>query len=510
MNMKHINILIAFAALAVACNPEVVVTELPVKSIAIVQGDQTLTVGQTVVLTATVDPESSIVDWASSDEAVVRVASSGKAVALSAGRSVITAAARDKSASITVTVTEPASEPALSVTGGAEKITAVSALLQGRANVESMTGVVVGVQYSLYPGMLTNNSTVVEVNNAENNYSARVMGLEPNSTYYYRSVLVQGDLTYVGETKEFKTKEVSSLLTTQAASGIEVKSAVVSGSVDLTDVEYETISYGICWGMTQTELDNDITISTVSDNVFSYTIAGLRGGKTYWYQTYVVIDGNKLFGAICSFTTAPSPYPQEPVDLGLSVKWASCNLGASKPEEQGDYYAWGEVEPYYISLDPLTWKDGKLEGYEWASYKWGDGTTFTKYNNDSDYGEVDDKLVLDHEDDASYVLLEGEWRTPTIEECYELVTECDWEWSELNGVLGCVVSGNGNSIFLPAAGYRYETLEVPDFLGEMGLYWSSSLRGGNSAYAFMFVEGAQEAGHEGRVAGFSIRPVLSE
>ena len=109
------------------------------------------------------------------------------------------------------------------------------------------------------------------------------------------------------------------------------------------------------------------------------------------------------------------------VDLGLSVKWAWFNLGASLPEEYGDYYAWGETEPYYSSLDPLTWKDGKEAGYYWLSYKWcmGSGDTMTKYCTESTYtygynGFTDGKTVLNLEDDAAHVNLGGKWRMPTI------------------------------------------------------------------------------------------------
>lgn len=514
--MKHINILIAFAALAVACNPEVVVTELPVKSIAIVQGDQTLTVGETVVLAATVDPESSIVDWTSSDEAVVRVASSGKAVALSAGRSVITAAARDKSASITITVTEPASEPALSVTGTAEKVTAVSAALGGKANVESMAGVVVGVQYSLYPGMLTNNSTVVEVKNAENSFSASVTGLEPNSTYYYRSVLIQGGLTYVGETKEFKTKELSTLISTDVASGVEKKCATLLARLDLKDVEYETVSYGFCWGLSEDQLTNDVVGGSVASGVFSVALSDLGKGTTYWYMSYVVLDGKKYCGDVVSFKTLGVYVFQEPVDLGLSVKWASCNLGAEVPEGYGDYYAWGELEPYYSSLDPLEWKEGKDKGYNWPSYRWfvPDPVQITKYNTMAVLGEVDNKLELDPEDDVAQVLLEDGWRMPTSAECEELCNECTWTLEKLNGVDGFRVSGNGNSIFLPFAGVFMSTNCIAE--GEQGLIWLSSLIPDQSTAAYMLAFYTNDSIGEyyivsgERDAGFSIRPVLSE
>ena len=167
--------------------------------------------------------------------------------------------------------------------------------------------------------------------------------------------------------------------------------------------------------------------------------------------------------------------PEGAVDLGLSVYWAECNLGASTPEDYGDYYAWGETEPYYSSLDPLTWKDGKT-GYNWISYKWcnGSNTTLTKYNTNSLYGTVDNKTALDLEDDVAHVKLGGNWRMPTEAEWTELKNKCIWIWTTQNGVNGRKVTGpNGNSIFLPATGLWTRT----DFLYavEYGGYWTSSI-----------------------------------
>ena len=151
------------------------------------------------------------------------------------------------------------------------------------------------------------------------------------------------------------------------------------------------------------------------------------------------------------------------VDLGLSVKWASCNVGASKPEEYGGFYAWGETE--------------EKSDYNWKTYKWCNYSYFsmTKYCTDSDDGHVDNKTVLDPEDDVAHVKWGGSWRMPTKDEIEELHDKCSWTWTTLNGVNGCMVTGpNGNSIFLPAAGvHRGPKLYV---IGNYGHYWSSSLR----------------------------------
>ena len=188
----------------------------------------------------------------------------------------------------------------------------------------------------------------------------------------------------------------------------------------------------------------------------------------------------------------------EYVDLGLpsGLKWATCNVGASKPEDCGGYYAWGEIE--------------EKENYDWSTYKWCNGSydTQTKYCTSSSYGTVDNKTVLDPQDDVTHVKWGSTWRMPTIDEQRELLSECSWEWTELNGVPGYTVTGpNGNSIFLPAAGYRYGT-EV-SYRGSLGYCWSSSLNcdGSDCAYYLYFNSGSHDW-HDGRrYYGQSVRPV---
>ena len=174
----------------------------------------------------------------------------------------------------------------------------------------------------------------------------------------------------------------------------------------------------------------------------------------------------------------------EAVDLGLSVKWASFNLGASKPEEYGDFFAWGEIAPHYISgsvqQENPVWKSGKESGYDWQSYQWcvGSNTKLTKYCSFSNFGNngfKDGKTELDKEDDAVIQSLGGKWRMPTYDDYYELSNNCTWEQTSINGVNGRKVTGpNGNSIFLPATGYWHQGI-VWDLKGQVGYYWSSSV-----------------------------------
>ena len=187
------------------------------------------------------------------------------------------------------------------------------------------------------------------------------------------------------------------------------------------------------------------------------------------------------------------------VDLGLSVNWAPFNIGATKPEEYGDYFAWGEVTP--------------KENYDWTTYLYGKGTnkTFTKYCDDSSYGYngfVDNKTILDSGDDAAVVNWGGSWRIPTEAEFMELFTQCIWTWTTQNGVKGYRVKGlNGNSIFLPAVGYKDKNSF--EYVGSAGYYWLISLGAGYPDKADSFFLTATNRGKGGydRYYGQAIRPV---
>ena len=205
-----------------------------------------------------------------------------------------------------------------------------------------------------------------------------------------------------------------------------------------------------------------------------------------------------VFVAPIAPVAPPSTSPYEAIDLGLSVKWASCNVGATKPEEYGGYYAWGETE--------------EKSNYNWSTYKWCNGSedTMTKYCTSSDYGIVDNKTVLDLEDDVAHVKWGGDWRMPSLDEIKELRNNCTWQWTSVNGVNGYKVTGpNGNSIFLPAAGLfdGTETYQT----GSRGFYWSSSLYGFCSyAYSLYFDDGDYDWIDGDRCYGQSVRPVCGE
>ena len=193
----------------------------------------------------------------------------------------------------------------------------------------------------------------------------------------------------------------------------------------------------------------------------------------------------------------------EYVDLGLSVKWATCNIGASSPSAYGDYYAWGETST--------------KSDYSWSTYKYCNGshTTMTKYCNDSKYGNngyTDSRTKLELSDDVARQKWGGNWRMPTEKEFQELIDNCTWTWTTMNGVKGYKVTSKKSgytdrSIFLPAAGFRSGT--SLNYAGEFGYYWSSSLNTGYPYYArgLLFGSGNHSTSYDYRYRGRSVRPV---
>jgi hypothetical protein len=170
------------------------------------------------------------------------------------------------------------------------------------------------------------------------------------------------------------------------------------------------------------------------------------------------------------------------VDLGLSVKWATCNVGASVPGDYGNYYAWGE-----------TW-------------------TKPEYLNCTSYGKSWGDIGGDSSRDAATANWGGSWRMPTEAEFQELINNCDWTWTTQNGKNGYKVTSkkNGQSIFLPAAGYRDGASLYSD--GERGFYWSSTPDESytDGACPLYFLGGGRGVYWGYRSRGHSLRPVLED
>ena len=339
---------------------------------------------------------------------------------------------------------------------------------------------------------------------------------------------------------------------TLEAMEIGPESARLNAKIDFADVSYASVNFGFYWGTSENQEGTYIQGAYfqekggLTDNsLYSAVITGLTPETEYWFKAYIEIDDGPYTGEILNFTTAVSPIPEEAVDLGIEMTredgttyklyWAKSNLCetglCADPEDYGDYYAWGETEPYYVAGhsqdNPCeSWRvreDHPITGYNWKSYKWCDGAfdKMTKYCINASYGVNDGLTELQRGekpgetvDDAARHVLGGKWRTPTEAEWRALMEKCTLLWrTKADGYnhIGCLVTSmsNGNSIFLPAAGCRFET-----FLQTVGPYveyMSSSICGSMSERIWMFYGyETLQVHYQDRFFGFSVRPVWEE
>ena len=193
-----------------------------------------------------------------------------------------------------------------------------------------------------------------------------------------------------------------------------------------------------------------------------------------------------------------APNGVEAVDLGLTsgTLWANMNVGASSPEELGDYFAWGETK--------------SKSDYSLSTYKWYNESSNkqTKYCTDASYGIVDNKTELDVKDDAAYVNWGSRWRIPSKAQFEELMRECVWTTTYINGVEGSLVKSkkNNNSIFIPGNHFCVDIrLGYPS---SNGYYWSRTLDSyPDYAWCIITRSSPQMFNYHPREYGLGIRPV---
>ena len=243
-------------------------------------------------------------------------------------------------------------------------------------------------------------------------------------------------------------------------------------------------TFGYCWSRT---LDSD-------EPYKAQLIAFGSGGAD-------AVSIERYVGCAVRAVRVTTPDDHEWVDLGLSsgTLWATCNIGATRPEEYGDYFAWGENEA----------RDNR---HSWSYYKWGSAwAEMTKYCTDGSYGKdgfVDYKTQLDPQDDAAYVNWGENWRMPTSSQWNELLTQCTWTWTTRYGVNGCQLTGpNGSSLFLPVNG-----IFLSDNISNAGTFghcWTRTLNSDqpNQAIAIGFGSGSSLAYARERFAGCAVRAV---
>jgi hypothetical protein len=334
------------------------------------------------------------------------------------------------------------------------------------------------------------NYQEVEMIFSDGVYNTKLDDLLSNTLYYIRYLAKNSySMLLIGEKHSFSTLEIMlPTVETVSVTDIMTNNATVSGNV-LSYGDGNIGECGVVYSASQNPtLEDSVVVYGETIGEFTCSLTGLQPGITYYVRAYATGKKGTAYGEELSFTTETHAY----VDLGLSVKWATCNIGASSPEEYGDYFAWGETEPKDV--------------YDWSTYKWCNGSqnTLTKYCTKREYGVVDNKTALELEDDAAHVNWGGEWRMPTKAELEELRTKCTWLPAKINGVSGREITGpNGNTLFLPYSGYCSEG-KYPG--GGTGHSWSSTSSAYN-AYKLVYSWNGYYVFDDLRCFGFTIRAV---
>ena len=322
---------------------------------------------------------------------------------------------------------------------------------------------------------------VYECNVEGKKYSAELDSLKAGVSYYY---CYEYDNGYekvrcdVGGLMIITTKEVTNIKATTATCGGNV---TFNGNAMVT-------ARGICWSTKPNPTISD-SKTTDGSGTGSYTsnLSNLAYQTTYYVRAYATNEKGTSYGEQKSFTTLDKYNGHEYVDLGLpsGLLWATCSVGATSPEEYGNYYAWGE-----------TTTKSTYEESNCPNYKLGISQLQSQ-------GYIDGEGNLTPQYDAAAANWGGPWRMPTKTELEELINNCTWTWITQNGVKGQSVQGpSGASIFLPAAGYRFRS-SLKD-AGDYGCYWSSTPYDFDAAY-LLYGNGVW-CGYI-RCSGFTVRPI---
>ncbi len=385
----------------------------------------------------------------------------------------------------------------IAVTGLVDKFGCTYADISGYANLNLLPAgsgnPVIGVE--VVEAKAESNENAVRSTSSSltgNIFTASFSDLSPATEYKYRSFVTYGGITYYGtKYKTFTTKEVINLTSTGEASEITRTSAVLSASVQTEGVDArDNVYVGLAWSASKDAICADgeyesrkISVQNVEDGVFSMSLKDLSVDTTYYYASFTEVGDVYVFSSVKSFTTEGA------VDLGLSVLWASCNVGAESPEEYGDYFVWGETttKSSYTMSNSVTY-----------------GLSTSELESRGIIG-ADGQLAPAY--DAATVNWGDDWRMPTLDEMKELVDNCTWEWTTQNGVNGRKVTGpNGHSIFLPAAGYRFDT--SLSGAGSGGRCWSATPYSDSyHAYYLNFSSDYYDWYCSYRVDGKVVRPV---
>ncbi len=294
------------------------------------------------------------------------------------------------------------------------------------------------------------------------------------------------------------TQEKADIFISVSPNSLSFTAAGGSKTLKVKSNDFWNTSSNVSWlSISPSSGTGDATLEITAN---ANTSTSKRNGKI----TFIAENATSIVSVVQEGRTYPGGHDY--VDLGLpsGTLWATCNVGASSPEEYGNYYAWGETTP--------------KGAYLWSNLNYCNnayGNSFYKYNTNSRYGTVDNKKTLEASDDAANVNWGNGWIMPTDSEWTELRENCSWVWTSQNGVNGfkAISKKNGSALFFPAAGYYSGTTCANK--GDCGFYWSSSLNVDSPQYAWSVPMGSTMVSlppSVGRVShvrceGISIRPV---
>lgn len=332
-----------------------------------------------------------------------------------------------------------------------------------------------------YPGVINENW---ETDNTIGN-------LEYNKAYRYVASFTIRGVEYFGDVVDFTTSDLQDTLTTIGAWDIYSNKVQFRGC--LKGHYDESVTVGFLVSPTASDIESlkasgkNVECYYNEDKEFGKDYTAIHGGLHY-YAAYAFVGSTSYYGEVKS-VNVPGLAEGNPVDMGVSVKWAAYNMGADSPLEDGDYYAWGETST--------------KSSFSWSNYLWGTAAVQTKYN------ETDKEYELDPSDDAVHAILGGNWRMPTLSEVQELADSCKKDFSSLEGSkYGLTVTAkNGNMIFFAANSYIDGTNKVTDTY--KSYYWISSLLQNDRAWSMYCVPNSYQlsAMVKSRYLGLPIRPV---
>ena len=381
-------------------------------------------------------------------------------------------------------------------------------------------------------------------------YSAQITGLRAGTEYHYRACIrlkeSYVDTCLYGEVKTFNTNGVEETIGAVEIEEKYSRSAVVSIATSMTSSDLSKAEIGVAYSPTEDSPTPGDTTSAVgewddtADRTYTAIVKRLAPATTYKIRAYMKIgegeEAEYYYGPTTEFTTDAADMPTcragEAVDLGLKHKWADRNVGAWTITGNGYYVAWGETtgkliyktymtetenNVYYtdtttVSID-TTYETQEIPNYYWRTYKYCKDSlnNLTKYCKDADYGTKDDITTLETADDAATRDWGGNWRMATKADWEELIANCTFTWTKMDGVWGYKVTGkNGNWIFLPTTGFMVENNRSGE--GTHLYYWTSDLHTDHSYEAWSLQGGTFGYGlyNSSRSRGLQIRAVVNE